>query len=454
MFRDNSLTSARFLTFGLGLELAFVLSLVCAAFFLAASSSPTTSAVLAFLVALFVIVRSAQRSGALSGLVFFQILLALFHLGLVVPVFLLGGPEPIGRNHWIYSEAVSQGLSLYILAAGFLYLGYAFSKPASLGLRRRTSDYERRIAALIWLLFFLLSAAGYLAYGTVTGLLIAEDRYYYIEQRQAGEAVWFGVLRLFIVISSIGTIAFSSKRVAITAAMITFCVFLPMFLLGQRGFFITTFASVLVVLNLRGIRIPIAVWMPLGLSALASIPFIRQIRGGGNLSFLGYWDAFYEMGSTFRVLIYTIDAIETGLWDWNFGSSYLAGILRAIPNIIEVREIMTAGLISSPSTLITELFNPGGSGLGFTAIAEAYWSFSTAGVAVVFYIYGYSIAFGERVARNSRYGLVVYGSSLGALFWMARADFNSIGRPLIWGLIAASIVYLMARLLSKTMRSE
>lgn len=413
---------------------------------LAAESTPRVAAIIALAGVVASVAYSAYRNGLVSGPTLFLALLGVFHLGMVVPIFVFGSPLPLMPHRWLEWMEVPVALSLFILATGGFLAGAIIGQGWAPEITEvRNLDPLSGPSYRILVVIYLIAAVGYAVFGVKSGILVGLDRGAILELRQSGGAIWFGFFRQWLVIACVGLVAFGSYAVAFFSVILTLFLFLPIFLVGDRGFFIVTAAAFLVVLKMKGVSFSRLTYLIIGSLVFLLIPILRNVRGGVESFASGFLDPFYEMGLQLRVVLFVIDAVEKGLWGGEYGGTYLAALGRALPNIGPIRELFGGAIESSPSYIITELYNSGGSGLGMSVVAEAYVNFGRFGALFVPFILGAALVLGERFGRVNEYLLVVYGAAMGATFFLVRGDFFGVSRPLMWALMLALTLYIADR---------
>lgn len=410
-------------------------------------ASLETAASVALVVFALALARNVALVGFVSGPTMVTLFIGLFHLGLVVPIVLLGALEPLTHIRKIlYDPLLAPAVSLVTLGLAMFSAGVEFAnRRTSRGLRPIQPNIARQptIIHQLWCLFVFVFCSLYLFFGLTQGILF-EERTVYLELKSSGESQLFGISRQLMIMSTFVVVAFSPTRRAILMALALLLMLLPMLLAGKRGEFLVTAAALGIVFSLRGIRIPVSVVAGSVISVLAAIPILRRIRGGVDAYAAWYLDPFYEMGMSIRNVAYTIDAIQTGATGWWYGSSYLNALWRVIPNIGDIRGTLIGGAASeSPGQWLTEVYNPGGAGLGYSNIAEPYLNFGVPGVTAVLFIIGYTLATLERRAQTSPYVLAVHGALLSAILWTARNDCFGVFRPLAWVLLGLLLTRLV-----------
>jgi oligosaccharide repeat unit polymerase len=414
------------------------------------SSSSFTASFIAFIFFCIVVSYSITRNGLISGPTLFLILMGLFHLGMVVPIYVFEAPPPLMPHRWLDWAELSSALALFVLAGGGVLSGSVLVQryPNTKDLVQIQSSKPIPPFVLFGLIY-IVAVLGYLIYGFKTGILIGLDRGSMLELRETGSAVWFGLFRQWLVISAIGLIAFGGARISLAVVILSLVLFLPIFILGDRGFFIVTAAAFLVVLRIRRVIFPTYFYLLIGWILFLLIPILRNARGGVESFATGFLDPFYEMGLQLRVVIFTMDAVDKGLWGLEYGKTYLSALGRILPNIGPLRYFFGGGIENSPSYIITELYNSGGSGLGMSVIAEAYVNFGWVGAFLIPFLLGLLLTFGERFGRINGYALTVYGSALSSILFLARGDFFLVSRPFAWAIAVVLFFYAIERSLRR-----
>ena len=418
----------------------------------ASTASASLAAGIAGAVFCFVAWRAYVEWGPLSGLTVFQLLLGLFHLGLVVPVLVFGTPAPPWSALSLGSPYLPFSLSLYIISVSTLQAGGLWVAPIKAPVFSLRLVAEAKQAALFFWLIFLLSLMTYVVYGVYSGILTAGSRVHLLALRDSGAGQIFGLSRTMMITGMMGVLAFSGTRGMTVVCILATAALLPMLIIGQRGFFFVTLAATLVALGLRGVIIRLPILAAIAFAVLITIPLVRRMRGGVERFADGLLDPVYEMGQSLTAVVYTIQNLDAFRWAYQGGGTYLSGLARAVPNVGGLRAMVGGAAADSPAQLLKETSNAGGSGLGFSSIAEAYWNFGVLGPVIYFFFVGFFLIRMEAFALKSPYLLALYANALGAIFWTARADFYSVGRPLIWGSACVLLVIFTARTLYKRTR--
>ena len=148
------------------------------------------------------------------------------------------------------------------------------------------------------------------------------------------------------------------------------------------------------------------------------IPIVTATRSAGVLNNLqeikgDLYGPIMEMGMQIRCVVYSLDKVADGTYNYMYGYSYIRPVLRLI------------GFLIIPLRNIKDIpidFNVDFSGMGFTQVAESYLNFGILGSLVIFGALG--LIFGRKegkVLTNSK--LCLYGSILVILINMSRNTF-------------------------------
>lgn len=148
------------------------------------------------------------------------------------------------------------------------------------------------------------------------------------------------------------------------------------------------------------------------------IPIVTATRSTGVLNNSqeikgDLYEPIMEMGMQIRCVVYSLDKVADGTYNYMYGYSYIRPVLRLI------------GILIIPLRNIKDIpinFNVDFSGMGFTQVAESYLNFGISGSLVVFGALG--LVFGRKegkVLTNSK--LCLYGSILVILINMSRNTF-------------------------------
>ena len=384
----------------------------------------------------------------LAPAVIYLNVLAVFHLGLVLPLSLgiAVGPMP----SWLRGVELSPALLLLILAFGSFALGAtlaARSRPATTS----TEPESVWTNKALYYLGLATSAAG-------LGALLWGIRE--LGFSRFVEATYFETYRLartydprfFVTSLQLTPMGFYLALAAATRARIPTIALAGItwagmiFLLGFRGFALTPIAAGIVILSKRGFRLPRWVAIAGVTVVLVAIPISRQLRDvrlserSTTISDipLAPLEAVQEIGGSLRPLVHTIDLMENESLRW--GSTYWQALGQVLPNLslewqgdpyLPLEEL-------PPSHWVSRLAAPWSyqhyGGLGFSAVAEPYMNFGPLGVAVVFGLLGYALVWIDRAGLARPSQLACWGMVLGPLLWATRNGSGVFFRPALWGL--------------------
>ncbi len=412
-------------------------------------------AVITFVVLALVVARSLILNGFLSGNTFLVILMLLFHFGIVIPVLVFDAPEPEVQHHWLNTIELKDAIALSLLGIVMIHCG---SEIGSIN----TSNSAWKIPTTLYMFdtrivniwgTLMLSFFGLYYFIGIKQNLLFQDRAVYLELMNSGQSRWFGTFGDLGILSGFVLLAFASKRWSIVSCIFIILSLLPLFLVGKRGEFIVTIAALIIILHKKGFKIRLSAAFAGIALVLFSIPVLRNIRGGVQaFSDILLLDPFYEMGIQIRTVSYTLQAFSEGATEFWLGQSYFDAFMRTIPNIFGLRSIVGGSAADSPSSWLTETFNPGGAGLGNSLIAEGYLNFGIIGVIAVPFLIGYFLKrFDERAVLSPK-TLAIYGILMKSLFWMVRNDSFVVIKPFCWMLCMLYVVPLIVPSLRYTKR--
>ena len=232
------------------------------------------------------------------------------------------------------------------------------------------------------------------------------------------------------------------------------------FWLGFRGFGLIPVITVLAVIHKRGFRLPNLVYIAAVAVMLFVIPMITVLRDArlGERSIseeAGAWRplaAVTEMGASLRPLVHTVQYMETERFRW--GRTYWRGLLAVFPNVsrdwaggsyLPLEEL-------PPSHWVTKQAAPWSythfGGLGFSAVAEPYMNFGTAGVVLYFVALPALLVWADRCDFSRPTRLATWAVLLGPLLWTTRNSFDNFFRPALVGLLCVFLARLAANSLA------
>lgn len=385
----------------------------------------------------------------------YLILIAFFHLGLVVPWAL--GAYDINRVSWFTPYGLTRSLALitYSLLAyqyGLLAAlrGEAFSDDSTV---ERDSKFEDSKLFAAGNSLFLVGALMF-----VLGLIQLDPVGYYkltyydtFRLRAESDPRLFGAGIMFASIGLCLAVAGASKRRLWTTFLCTGVWASVLFYLGFRGPALIVCLVVYALSLKKGIEFPR--WFPwlCFFSLLVAIPIIGMVRDEPlNERTFGYsvniLDVPIEMGQSIRPLIETESRI--GPTDYRHGKTYLIALKSIIPNLALRWQASTTEVLDDlpPNLWITALADPwtykNYGGMGFSAIAEPYMNFGVAGVVGYFLLLAYALVRLEQVSIRSSYALATWGLILGPLLWTTRNDSSNFFRPVVWGLLFLGVLWI------------
>jgi hypothetical protein len=412
----------------------------------AGGTGPLVAATVWALCFRFVTVSSPR--GVLSFEALYLLLLALFHLGMVVPAAL--GVRPAPYPAWLDSRYMSTSLGLFSIGTLSLTLGIL------LGPRVRPG-HEAPPASEAHL--FGVGFAAALAGGTLlwigvmkAGLFsLAYGEYYERALSEDVRFLGFGMMLFPIGLLVAATGATRRQMVLLAAVLVVVCG--PLFIVGFRGPFLVQAAALLAVWGCKNVRL--ARWLALGLGAglLVFVPAIklarnwdvalsRAVRDARPLDFL------FETGGSLRALIVTAERVESRAEPLWMGRSYVMAAERLIPNLSTRWNAPVARKLT-PAAWATLHADPWafehGGGIGFSGIAEPYLNFGRSGVVLFFLVLGYGIRAGNRwLASQQPFRAAIVAASFGFILWTVRNDAMALVRAV--GL--AMVIVLIARCLA------
>lgn len=407
------------------------------------------------------------RLKALSPAAVYLNILAVFHLGLVLPIAvgIAVGPIP----GWVRSGSLQSALLLLVLAFGCFAWGAA--SAAARGTRAPTAaaNGEWHNVALFYCGLAAIAAGGAALFWGIRDLgfsRFAEATYFETYRLARTYDPRFFVTSLQLTPMGFYLALAAAPRQRLPAVAWAGAVWAGMiFVLGYRGFALTPVAAGLVILSKRGVRFPRWAWA-CGLAAvLVAIPISRELRdtklaertlAASDLSLVPL-EAIQEMGGSLRPLVHTIDLMENEPYRW--GRTYWQALGQVVPNLslswqgdpyLPVEEL-------PPSHWVSRLAAPWNyqnfGGLGFSAVAEPYMNAGPWGVALAFWLLGYGLVRVDRMDLRRPTQLACLAMVLGPLLWATRNGAGVFVRPAIWGMALTFAARFVGDSLART-RSE
>ncbi len=444
-----------------------ILLLGAAACLTASASSERLAALSAFASYLlcWALMAGPLRLGQLSPALVYLHVLAVFHLGLVAPWALHA--DWVRTPLWLARLELVEPLFLVQLAILGLFAGAAFASAASDPATPRRAYLEHNIglchcglavigvglASLLWgarsFGWERLLAASYFD----TYSLVQEyDPRFFITSLQVTPMGFY----LFL--------AAAPRRWVMPGLAAGLAWTLAVFAFGYRGYALTPALTAVVLLHLRGVRLPRPALSLACAALLIAIPAGRAFRAErladrmtSGWSFnAGPVAAFEEMGGSLRPLAHTVELLAGE--SYRGGRTYLLALREMIPNVSS--EWSGGAYIPledlPPSHWVTRLAAPWTysrhGGLGFSAVAEAYMNFGRVGPLAVFALLGALLAWAERFARGRPTRLALWAVVFGPLIWNVRNSAAVFARPAIWGVALVLAARLAADTISAARR--
>ncbi len=387
------------------------------------------------------------RRSALSPSVVYLHVLALFHLGLVVPWVLT--PAWVETPLWLSRVGLREPLLLVQLAFLGLFAGAALTATSgrrplasrislhSLGLFQcGLAVIAIGLASLVWGVRSVgwerLLDASY----TETYRLVQDyDPRFFITSLQVTPMGFYLCL------------AAAPRRWILPTAAAAAVWTTTIFALGYRGYALTPALTAVVLLHKRGFRLPRAALAAGCALLLIAIPAGRALRaerladrasGGWELNG-GPVAALEEMGGSLRPLAHTVELLGSEPYRW--GRTYMLALGELVPNVSS--EWSGGGYIAledlPPSHWVARLAAPWKyarhGGLGFSAIAEAYMNFGPAGVFAVFAALGALLVWSDAATAAVPTRLALWAMVYGPLIWNVRNSAAVFVRPAVWGVV-------------------
>lgn len=387
----------------------------------------------------------------LSPAVLYLGVFGLFHLGLVVPwaLGLYGQPLP----PWFLTNRLTPALALVVLAIGFYLAGVLWTaQPPPPVPAVYTNSLLFHSGVAIYLAGCVLFVLGIRSFGGARFFDVGYSETYRLaaqfDPRMFGTSFTVVPIGLYLAVAS-----FPLRRRAVVQAM-TLAWVAGIFFLGFRGYALIPGLVALALLRERGCRLPR--WGAAALVAvvLVAIPAARAVRDAGVRqrtldgipARLHPLDGVTEMGGSLRPLVHTLRYLETESWRW--GHTYWQSLQTVIPNLAPRWQGAPYIPLDQlpPNHWLTAQAEPGMylqyGGLGFSAVAEPYMNFGTAGVAAYFLLLGALLGRAAGFGSGRPATLALWAMVLGPLLWTTRNSFEIFFRPAVWGLLTVWLLRL------------
>lgn len=395
------------------------------------------------------LIKNIKSQGLGSGSSLFLIFLFLFHFGVLIPYSLFGTyyPDIYDFTEWYFGGPIVYAASLSLLGMVSFQAGVIFNNKS---FKFYKSNQHQRSLSKLWLLLLVSFLLIYVFEGLRNDLFFT-SRTAYLRMQDAGNSRVFGIARGLMITSGFIAAAYSNRKKSILISLVVLGALLPLFINGERGEFLVTGAAFFVLLYKKGYKFKFYEY-GIGLIAIFfSIPLIKNLRIGKSepLDF-DYLSPIYEMGMQIRTVTYTVDAIQKNFTDWWYGHSYLEAFWRIIPNVGNIRGTLIGGLReNAPKQWLTDLYNPGGAGLGYSIIAEPYLNFGVFGVIGILFLLGYTINRFDNTDTSSSFSLSIYLIFLQSILWAVRNDFYVVIRQFVWGVLLLVLSIEVVKLLKR-----
>jgi len=403
------------------------------------------------------------RLHPLSPAMVYLYVFGVFHLGLVVPwsMELDVGPEPA----WLLHNSLEPALSLVILAL-MAYLAGTSLAAWKWPLRERSTPanvrYHNTVISHCGLAIFLVGVVMFLWGLRSLGFDRLLAATYFDTYKLTN---WYDP-RFFVTslnVAPIGLylmVAAAPWRRIVPVLLIVLAWSSVIFWLGFRGFGLIPVITVFAVIHKRGFRLPKLAY-PAGVAVLLfAIPLVTVLRdarlgersipeAAGDLRPLA---AVIEMGASLQPLVHTVHYMETEGFRW--GQTYLRGLLAVFPNVSGDWEGSSYLPLEElpPSHWVTKQAAPWSythfGGLGFSAVAESYMNFGTAGVVLYFVALPVFLVWADRFDASRPTRLATWAVLLGPLLWTTRNSFDNFFRPALLGLLCVFLARLVANSLA------
>lgn len=234
-----------------------------------------------------------------------------------------------------------------------------------------------------------------------------------------------------------------SKSVLKHVVLLFLPVALPVMLAGSRTAPLFASAAIVSMLSIRGLRIPLKILVPIVLFLLVVIATVKDVRQQGLIAVLEQntqvkaqdpLSGLTELGFSLRPVTASIDYIQ-GRGDFFYGETYVFPFIRQFQRFTGTREtsLMDERFISSTITRIYG--SPGGGGLGYSVVAEAYVNGGLLGVVLFAFIWGAGIGWLSGRATTP-YRLAILAVVLIPMFVNVRNSFVFVPAWITYGLLS------------------
>lgn len=401
--------------------------------------------------------RRGLRADWLHPAVVYMIIFWLFHFGLVFPAALdpdiLFSMAPWYYQYFSRPEAGTAVIAALLFMAFFAWGASLLSSPRPV---RAESKKRFRTPELVlggWAMILLglgILVSFVITYGIQVFFLPYSD---YIEISNTPTYAIINIAFGLILLAVGG----SSVRTVIGAGLLTY---MPLFLLtmasGSRTGPLFSLVVIIIILSMRGIRIP-RVWLAVGaLAVLVLISTIRDVRSpglagardaAGSISIGDPMAGMTELGSSICPVIVTAEFMRTS--PYLYGSSYVYPFYRQIARAIGRDPGSPETDARFIATYITSFYGS----IGFSTVAEAYANGGLAGVAIFAVLWGLALGWLVRKA-GTPYGAAFLAAVLIPMMSNIRNSFIYVPAWIFFGAIPLVAMKILRKGISKRRSRE
>lgn len=334
--------------------------------------------------------------GAGGAAFLYVIIFGLFHCGLIAAV-AIGGEDYVlgqGDNSWILAPEVADAITA--VTCGLLALSVGMGVTATANGRGRPQPLARDSPTLQWVGYLALTAGTALLFASVVprgGLGAFFGGYaQLLEQVEGDGAFGYATLLLSLGVCFLVAEGGTSRVVGWIVFALIASVGLPV---GLRGT-VLFLGVVLLVLEAKRRRLPLAVFVAGAVGVLGIISIVRVTRAGGLAELLegrapfAPLESLAEMGYSIYPVVVVQNWMASGIEAQN-GATFVAPLLRSIESAL--------GLISPEPDFrlfnveVMTLVGP----IGGSPVAEGYRNFGYGGVFVLMLLVGITLVLIDRL---------------------------------------------------------
>lgn len=405
-----------------------------------------------------------REKGAVLPLVYI-VFLGLFHLGLVVPVYI--GIEPEKWLRWLGSDYLSSALNLCALAFAIFASGVGLAMvhrqnhsrnvpnnrgSQGLPIKTQTSTLLLLTGIAVQLVGLVMLAFGIIQLG-IFAIPYGESYLVRLESDPRLFGVGYSVALAGIVIAA----ASASNRQIGYVALFGSLALSPLFFYGFRGHIIVYMICLLIIWYRKDPARAVKVGTIAVILVILINPAVKEARQpyGSLRSALASLSLsplylLMEMGGSLYPFVATLQEMaasgENPYW---YGRSYLMALRRVVPNISLSWQSPERFEDLAPGAWITNQVSPWvfkrGGGIGYSGVAEPYLNFGVPGIIGFFLILGYVLARVDTVVtqKHDLYVTAAVMCAFAALLWTTRNSFTNFVRPATWPLVVIYGVKLL-----------